>query len=75
MIEFLTGNNKIHEYSSVTLVNPMKQRHKYEYNIDINGPTAAAAVVRMVGKGKRVLEIGAGPGSITRFLHGQVVAA
>ena len=54
----------------MTLVNPMKQRHKYEYNIDINGPTAAAAVVRMVGKDKRVLEIGAGPGSITRFLHG-----
>jgi 2-polyprenyl-3-methyl-5-hydroxy-6-metoxy-1,4-benzoquinol methylase len=47
----------------------MKQRHKYEYNVDINGPTAAAAVVRMVGTGKRVLEIGAGPGSITRCLR------
>jgi 2-polyprenyl-3-methyl-5-hydroxy-6-metoxy-1,4-benzoquinol methylase len=48
----------------------MKQQHRYEYNVDINGSTAAAAVVRMVGKDKRVLEIGAGPGSITRFLHG-----
>ena len=46
----------------------MKQRHKYEYKLDINGPSAPAAVVRMVGKGKRVLEIGAGPGSITRVL-------
>ncbi len=54
----------------MTLVNPMKQRHKYEYNLDINGPSAPAAVVRMVGKGKRVLEIGAGPGSITRVLKG-----
>ena len=46
----------------------MKQRHKYEYKLDINGPSAPAAVVRMVGEGKRVLEIGAGPGSITRVL-------
>ena len=46
----------------------MKQRHRYEYKLDINGPSAPAAVVRMVGKGKRVLEIGAGPGSITRVL-------
>jgi 2-polyprenyl-3-methyl-5-hydroxy-6-metoxy-1,4-benzoquinol methylase len=47
----------------------MKQRHKYEYSVDIKGPTAAAAVIRMVGTGKRVLEIGAGPGSITRCLR------
>jgi len=46
----------------------VKQRHKYEYKLDVNGPSAPAAVVRMVGKGKRVLEIGAGPGSITRVL-------
>ena len=50
------------------LVNFMKQRHRYEYKLDINGPSAPAAVVRMVGKDKRVLEIGAGPGSITRVL-------
>ncbi len=49
----------------------MGQRHRYDYRVDIEGPTAAATVVRMVGKDKRVLEIGAGPGSITRCLHGQ----
>ena len=40
----------------------------YEYQIDVTGGTAPARVVRMVGKNKRVLEIGAGPGSITRVL-------
>jgi 2-polyprenyl-3-methyl-5-hydroxy-6-metoxy-1,4-benzoquinol methylase len=48
----------------------MEQRHRYEYNVDTKGTTAAAKVVRMVGKNKRVLELGAGPGSITRFLSG-----
>jgi 2-polyprenyl-3-methyl-5-hydroxy-6-metoxy-1,4-benzoquinol methylase len=48
----------------------MEQRHRYEYNIDINDTTAAATVVRMVGRNKRVLELGAGPGSITRLLYG-----
>jgi 2-polyprenyl-3-methyl-5-hydroxy-6-metoxy-1,4-benzoquinol methylase len=42
------------------------QRHKYEYKVNPN--TAAAKVVRMVGDNKRVLEIGSGPGSITRLL-------
>lgn len=48
----------------------MEQRHKYEYSLNVDGPSAPAAVVRLVGKGKRVLEIGAGPGSITRVLKG-----
>jgi 2-polyprenyl-3-methyl-5-hydroxy-6-metoxy-1,4-benzoquinol methylase len=43
------------------------QRHKYEYKV--NPDTAAAKVIRMVGNGKRVLELGPGPGSITRHLH------
>ena len=43
-------------------------KHNYEYQVDINGSTAPARVIRMVGKNKRVLEIGAGPGSITRVL-------
>lgn len=42
--------------------------HNYEYPVDVNGSTAAARIVRMVGNNKRVLEIGAGPGSITRVL-------
>lgn len=43
------------------------QRHKYEYKI--NPDTAGAKVIRMVGVGKRVLELGPGPGSITRHLQ------
>ncbi|MBI4989031.1 MAG: class I SAM-dependent methyltransferase [Rhodocyclales bacterium] len=43
------------------------QRHKYEYKV--NPDTAAAKVIRMVGADKRVLELGPGPGSITRHLH------
>jgi len=56
----------------------MEQRHKYEYHVDPNTQTAAAKVVRMVGSDKQVLEIGAGPGSITRLIkennHCQVTA-
>lgn len=44
------------------------ERHKYEYRVDAQGDTAPARVVRMVGTNKRVLELGAGPGSITRLL-------
>ena len=44
------------------------ERHKYEYQIDTRSGTAPAQVIRMVGQNKRVLEIGAGPGSITRLL-------
>ncbi|NBF03405.1 methyltransferase domain-containing protein [Pseudomonas sp. Fl5BN2] len=44
------------------------KRHNYEYDIDTASDSAPANVVRMVGKGKRVLEIGCGPGSITKVL-------
>lgn len=43
-------------------------RHNYEYDVNVNGNTAPAHVVRMVGTNKRVLELGAGPGSITKIL-------
>jgi 2-polyprenyl-3-methyl-5-hydroxy-6-metoxy-1,4-benzoquinol methylase len=47
----------------------MKQeRHNYEYQVDIDEDGAPARVVRLVGKDKRVMEVGAGPGSITRLL-------
>ena len=42
--------------------------HKYDYAIDLDDDSAPARVVRMVGSDKRVLEIGAGPGSISRVL-------
>ncbi|WP_304912423.1 methyltransferase domain-containing protein [Hydrogenophaga sp.] len=43
-------------------------RHKYEYSFDINGKIAPARVARVVGTGRDVLEVGSGPGSITRVL-------
>lgn len=42
-------------------------RHKYEYHVSPH--TAAAKIVRMVGDRKRILELGPGPGAITRLLH------
>ncbi len=49
----------------------MDERHNYEYDVDAGAQTAPAHVVRMVGNGKRVLEVGCGPGSITRILAQQ----
>jgi 2-polyprenyl-3-methyl-5-hydroxy-6-metoxy-1,4-benzoquinol methylase len=40
----------------------------YEYEVDINSDSTPAKIIRLVGKNKRVLELGAGPGSITKFL-------
>ena len=45
-----------------------QSQHKYEYEIDLNGDSTGARIVRMMDKGKRVLELGAGPGSITKHL-------
>ena len=42
--------------------------HKYEYLIDPSSNTAGAHVVRLVGRNKRVLEVGCGPGSIAKAL-------
>jgi 2-polyprenyl-3-methyl-5-hydroxy-6-metoxy-1,4-benzoquinol methylase len=49
----------------------VSDRHLYDYDVDTASDTAPARVCRMVGSGKRVLEIGAGPGSITRVLRAQ----
>lgn len=43
-----------------------KQLHKYEYEVKVN--SAPSKVVRLVGANKRVLELGSGPGMITRLL-------
>lgn len=45
--------------------------HNYDCPVDTNSETAAAKVIRFVGLNKRVLEIGCGPGSITKILYGQ----
>jgi SAM-dependent methyltransferase len=42
----------------------------YDYQVILDGDSAPARVIRMTGKNKKVLEIGAGPGSITRHLSG-----
>jgi SAM-dependent methyltransferase len=47
-----------------------KRKHVYEYEVDLNSDTAPARVIRMIKPGSKVLEIGAGPGSITRHLIG-----
>lgn len=41
----------------------------YEYDFDPSGSTAAARVLRLVGSGKRVLEVGCAAGSQTRHLQ------
>lgn len=54
----------------------MEQRHKYEYEVDMNDEShVATKVLRMVGSDRRVLEIGPGPGSITRLLNGCAATA
>ena len=40
----------------------------YTYNLFVEGNSAAAKIIRLVGQEKKVLEIGAGPGSITKVL-------
>lgn len=50
--------------------NLTKRKHVYEYDIDLTSDVAPARVIRMVKPGSKVLEIGAGPGSITRHLIG-----
>lgn len=46
----------------------MDERHKYDYQVTLDADSGPARVVRMVGKNKRVLELGCGPGSITKLL-------
>lgn len=45
-------------------------KHTYEYDIDMESDVAPARVLRMIDPKSKVLEIGAGPGSITRHLSG-----
>ncbi len=60
------------------LSHPHRQQLKYAYDFDPNSKTAAAFVVQFVDSGARVLEIGAGAGSIARplteVMHAKVTA-
>ena len=44
-------------------------KHRYAHEIDPNGGSAAAVLASMVKPGQRVLELGTGPGTVTRILH------
>lgn len=46
----------------------MSERLNYEYRVRLGSNSAAARVISMVGHGKRVLDVGCGPGSITKML-------
>ena len=43
-------------------------RHKYEYIVNMNENSAPALVLKLVGTNKKVLEVGSGPGSISKLL-------
>jgi 2-polyprenyl-3-methyl-5-hydroxy-6-metoxy-1,4-benzoquinol methylase len=49
----------------------IKPHHRYEYSVELTGDSAPANVIRMVGFKRKVLELGAGPGSISRILSKQ----
>ncbi len=44
------------------------KRFKYAYHIDLDSDTTPAKIVRLVGRGKKVLELGCGPGHMSRVL-------
>jgi len=46
----------------------VEKRHVYEYAVDLAEKTAPVYVMHLVGQSKRVLEVGCGPGSITKIL-------
>ncbi len=46
----------------------MKSTDKYVYEVNLNEQNSASFILDLVGKNKRVMEVGAGPGSITKLL-------
>jgi len=49
-----------------------KYKYKYyDYEVDLNGGSSCARIIRMVGSNKRVLELGPGPGSISKYLKNE----
>jgi LmbE family N-acetylglucosaminyl deacetylase/2-polyprenyl-3-methyl-5-hydroxy-6-metoxy-1,4-benzoquinol methylase/glycosyltransferase involved in cell wall biosynthesis len=44
------------------------EKHTYDYVVPLDSQTAPVFVTELVGKDKRVLEIGCGPGSITKMM-------
>jgi 2-polyprenyl-3-methyl-5-hydroxy-6-metoxy-1,4-benzoquinol methylase len=54
--------------STTSELSPAAKKHVYDYQVNVDSDTAPARVVRMVGHKKNVLEVGSGPGAITRIL-------
>jgi GT2 family glycosyltransferase/2-polyprenyl-3-methyl-5-hydroxy-6-metoxy-1,4-benzoquinol methylase/glycosyltransferase involved in cell wall biosynthesis len=50
---------------------------RYTYDIDMSTQNAAAEVIRLTGRNKRVLELGPGPGTILNYLsvHSQCIVS
>lgn len=46
----------------------MQDKHTYDYVVPLDSQTAPVFVTELVGKDRRVLEIGCGPGSITKMM-------
>ena len=46
----------------------MDVKNNYVYSVDLNEQNTASYILEMVGNHKRVMEVGAGPGSITKLL-------
>ena len=48
------------------------QEFKYSYHIDLDSDSTATKVLRLVGKGKKVLELGCGPGHMSKVMAGEL---
>lgn len=54
--------------TSNTAPSTVSKKHVYDYEVLVEADTAPAKVIRLVGMNKSVLEVGSGPGSITKIL-------
>lgn len=50
-------------------MNAAQHDQRYQYAIDLQGDSTANKVLNFVGNGKKVLELGCGPGSMTRVMR------
>ncbi|MGV3591722.1 MAG: glycosyltransferase, partial [Gammaproteobacteria bacterium] len=56
------------EPAEVPEVTTAPPKHTYDYVVPLDSQTAPVFVTELVGKNRRVLEIGCGPGSITKMM-------
>jgi 2-polyprenyl-3-methyl-5-hydroxy-6-metoxy-1,4-benzoquinol methylase len=60
------------EHTDQKRANSIAEVEAYHYVFDLGGNRTAARVARLVGRGKRVLEVGCGPGSQSRVFKEQL---